>query len=48
MSHEIRPSEITVQLDLEVTEVTDAELALIEASLGELIPALLVSQEEEG
>ena len=48
MSHEIQPNEITVQLDLELTDVIDAELALIEASLGELIPALLVNQEEEG
>ncbi len=48
MSHEIQPNEITVRFDLELTDVTDAELALIEASLGELIPALLVNQEEEG
>ena len=48
MYHEIRSNEITVRFDQELTDVTDAELALIEASLGELIPALLVNQEEEG
>ena len=48
MSHKIQPHEITVRFDLQLTDVTDAELALIEASLGELIPALLVNQEEEG
>ncbi len=48
MSHEIRPNDITVRFDLELTDVTDAELALIEASLGELIQAMLLSQEEEG
>ncbi len=48
MSHKIQPNEITVRFDQELTDVTDAELALIEASLGELIPALLVNQEEEG
>lgn len=48
MSHEIRPNDITVRFDLELTDVTDAELALIEASLGELIQTMLLSQEEEG
>ncbi len=48
MSHEIRPNDITVRFDLELSDVTDAELALIEASLGELIQAMLLSQEEEG
>ncbi len=48
MSHEIRPNEITVRLDLEIADVTDAELALIEATLGELIQAMVLNQEEEG
>lgn len=48
MFHEIRPNEITVRFDLELIDVTDAELALIEASLGELIQTLLLNQEEEG
>ena len=48
MSHEIQPNEVTVRFDLELTDVTDAEVALIEASLGELIQAVLLSQEEEG
>ena len=48
MSHEIQPNELTVRFDLEVTDVTDAELALIESSLGELIQAVVVNQEEEG
>ncbi len=48
MSHEFRPNEITVRFDLELTNVTESELALIEASLGELIQAMLLSQEEEG
>ena len=48
MSHEIQPNEVTVRFDLELTDVTDAEVALIEASLGELIQTMLLSQEEEG
>ena len=48
MSHEIQPNEVTVRFDLELTDVTDAELALIEASLGELIQAVVGKQEEEG
>ena len=48
MSHEIQPNEVTVRFDLELAGVTDAELALIEASLGELIQAVVVNQEEEG
>ena len=48
MSHEIQPNEVTIRFDLELTDVTDAEVALIEASLGELIQAVVLSQEEEG
>ena len=48
MSHEIEPNEVTIRFDLELTDVTDAELALIESSLGELIQAVVVNQEEEG
>lgn len=48
MSHEIEPNEVTIRFDLQLTDVTDAELALIEASLGELIQAVVVNQEEEG
>ncbi|MCW5798139.1 MAG: hypothetical protein KIT40_06560 [Nitrospira sp.] len=48
MSHEIQPNQVTVRFDLELTDVTDAELALIEATLGELIQAVVLNQEEEG
>ena len=48
MSHEIEPNEVTIRFDLELTDVTDEELALIESSLGELIQAVVVNQEEEG
>ena len=48
MSHEIQPNEVTIRFDLELTDVTDEELALIESSLGELIQAVVVNQEEEG
>ena len=48
MSHEIQPNEVTVRFDLELADVTDAELALIEASLGELIQAVVMNQGEEG
>ena len=48
MSHEIQPNEVTVRFDLELAGVTEAELALIEASLGELIQAVIGNQEEEG
>ncbi len=47
MSHEIQPSQVTVRFDLELTGVSDAELALIEASLGELIQTMVLNQEEE-
>ena len=48
MSHEIQPNEVTIRFDLELTDVTDAEIALIESSLGELIQAVVGNQEEEG
>lgn len=48
MSPEAKPNNITVRFDVELIDVTDAEVELIEASLGELIPALLVNEEEEG
>ena len=47
MSHDIEPNKIAVTFDVELIDVTDAEVALIEASLGELIQAMLLSQEEE-
>ena len=47
MSHEIQPNQVAVRFDLELTAVTDSELALIEASLGELIQAMVLNQEEE-
>lgn len=47
MSHEIQRNQVIVRFDLELTAVTDAELALIEASLGELIQAMVLNQEEE-
>ena len=45
MSHEIQPHEITVRFDLGLIDVTDAELALLEASLGELIRTMLLYRE---
>ena len=48
MSDDIEPNKITVTYDDELIDVTDAEVALIEASLGELIQTMILSQEEEG
>lgn len=48
MSHDIQPNNIAVRFDVELIDVTDAEVELIEASLGELIQTMLLSQEEEG
>jgi len=48
VSHDIEPNKITVAFDVELIDVTDAEVALIEASLGELIQTMLLSQKEEG
>ncbi len=48
MSHEIQPNEVTVRCDLELVDVTEAEVVLIEASLGELIQEVVLNQEEEG
>jgi hypothetical protein len=48
VSHDIESNKITVTFDAELIDVTDAEVALIEASLGELIQTMILSQEEEG
>jgi hypothetical protein len=48
VSHENQSNEILVRFALEFNDVSDAEVALIEASLSELIQAMLRSQEEEG
>lgn len=48
MSHDIEPNKITLRFDVELIDVSDAEMALLEASLGELLQAMLLSQEEEG
>lgn len=48
MSHEIEPNNITIRFDVELIDVSDAEMELIEASLGELIQTMILSQEEEG
>ena len=48
MFHDIQANKITVTFDVELIDVSDAEIALIEASLGELIQTMLLSQEEEG
>ncbi len=48
MSHDVESNKITVRFDVELIDVTDAEVELIEASLGELLQAMLLSQEEEG
>ena len=48
MSHDIQPNNIAVRFDVELIDVTDAEVELIEASLGEMIQAMLLIQEEEG
>jgi hypothetical protein len=47
VSHDIQVNEITVRFDLELTGVSDAELALIEATLGELVQAIVLNKEEE-
>lgn len=47
MSHDLQPNTFTVRFDGELIDVTDAEVELIEASLGELIQTMLLSQEEE-
>lgn len=48
MIHNARPITIEVTCEVELSEVSNAEVELIEASLGELIQAMLLSQEEEG
>jgi hypothetical protein len=48
VSHDIDSNKITITFDVELIDVSDAEIALIEASLGELIQTMLLSQEEEG
>jgi len=48
VSHDIEPNKITLRFDVELIDVSDAEMALLEASLGELLQAMLLSQEEEG
>ena len=46
MSHDLQPTTFTVRFEGELIKVSDAEVDLIEASLGELIQAMLLSQEE--
>lgn len=47
MSHDAEPADLTVSVDGEFDRVTEAEVQLIEAYLGDLIPALLLNSDEK-
>ena len=47
MPHDAEPDALTVRVDGEFNCVTQAEVQLIEAYLGDLIPAMLLTPEEE-
>jgi hypothetical protein len=45
--HNVKSADLTVEAVGEFHPVTDAEVELIEAYLGDLIPAILLIQDEE-
>lgn len=47
MSHDAEPADLTVSVEGTFDRVTEAEVQLIEAYLGDLIPAMLLTREEE-
>lgn len=47
MHHDVKPPDLTVEADGEFQPVTEAEVQLIEAYLGDLIPAILLKRDEE-
>lgn len=47
MPHDAEPADLTLSVPGEFGPVTEAEVQLIEAFLGDLIPAILLKQEEK-
>ncbi len=47
MHHDVISADLIVEPDGEVHPVTEAEVQLIEAYLGDLIPAILLKRDEE-
>ena len=47
MHHDAKAADLTVVADGEFHPVTEAEVELIEAYLGDLIPAILLIRDEE-
>lgn len=47
MPHDAEPTDLTVSIEGEFDRVLEAEVRLIEAYLGDLIPAMLLNSDEE-
>lgn len=47
MPHDAEPADLTVSCEGAFDRVTEAEVQLIEAYLGDLIPAMLLNSDEE-
>ena len=47
MPHDAKPTDLMVRVEGEFDRVTDAEVQLIETYLSDLIPAMLLNQENE-
>ena len=47
MLHDAEPTDLSVSIEGEFDCVTEAEVQLIEAYLGDLIPAMLLNSDEE-
>jgi hypothetical protein len=45
--HDAEATDLSVSVDGEFDRVTEAEVQLIESYLGDLIPAMLLTQDEE-
>lgn len=48
MLHDSEPGDLTVSFEGEFDRVTEAEMLLIESSLGDLIQSMLLTGNEEG
>lgn len=47
MHHDVKPSDLTVETEGEFHPVTETEVQLIETYFGDLIPSVLLIQNEE-
>ena len=48
MTHDSEPIDLSVSVEGEFEDVTEAEVVLIESYLGDLIQGILLTQDEKG